>query len=83
MYSNLADEALRESFHAISLIWNEGSNRTKKFHKYYTINRARYLEHLARIMWPQKDLNLVFPNIVYNLQGYKYLWWDLLCREEK
>lgn len=31
MYFDLADEALRESFHDISLIWNDGRNRTKHF----------------------------------------------------
>jgi len=73
MHSNLADEALRKSFHDISLIWNEGSNRTKTFHKYYTINRTRYPEHLAGIVWPQKDLSLVFPDTIHNFRGYKDL----------
>ena len=66
MYYDLADVALRGIFHDISLTWNEGSNRTKTFHKYYTINRTRYPKHPARIMWPQKDMSLVFPDTICN-----------------
>jgi len=73
MYSNLADEELREFFHDIILIWNEGRNRTKTFHKYYTTNRTRYPKHPPRIMWPQKDPSLAFPDTIYNFQGYKDL----------
>jgi len=68
-----AEEVLQNVFKDITMIWNEGSDRIKFYHRYFTINKARNTEWPITnpVLWPQNDPKLIFPDTVFDFAGYK------------
>lgn len=75
-------ESLRSDFHDLNMIWSEGGDIRRVYHKYFCINRPRnthwpIMTNNAALC-PRNDPNLIFPDTIYNFEGYKKLWWDIL-----
>ena len=81
---HLAEENLSKNFHDISVIWIEGRNQRRVYHKYSAINRTRVPTwHDMPEMWPQGNLSIIFPDTIYNFHDYKKLWWDIMNKDGK
>lgn len=78
----LAEDALKSDFHDITMIWSHGGNQRGNYNRYFSINRTRNIfwpmkTHDAAL-WPGGDPKLIFPDTIYDLAGYKKLWWGFL-----
>jgi hypothetical protein len=71
-----AQNALSHVFRDIDLIW-EIHNDRGLHQQYFFLHRPRLLLH-----WPERNPNIYFPDSDYDYSHYKYLWWDLLQKED-
>ena len=82
--SHEAEISLSQDLCDLSVICIAGSDRTKVYYKSYTINRTRWPGEYTRgryQTWLGNNPDLIFPDTVYNLVGYKQLWWNLLNKD--